>query len=513
MSRRSKSKRTRWLLLLLAIVIIGGAGAYYYYDTQTADAQASDEPALQTSTVRQGEIVVSATGAGTVIPVAVVNLSFRTGGLLSELAVQVGDTVQAEDVLAVLDDSDAQASVLQAEIALRQAELQLQQLLAGADSASHASARSTLISAQAELTQLMASAGEQDLAAAQQSLRSAKQALNALLAGPDAAEVAGAKAELDLAALTLQNAQNDYDDIAYRSDVGRSPQAAALQEATIAYEKAKANFDADNAGADADQISSARAQVASTQSALDTLQNGPDAEDIAAAEAKVEQAQAALDELLAGASDIELELAQLTVEQAQNGLLSAQKNLDDTVLTAPIAGVITAVDTQVGENIGTAVIISLADLDQPLLEIFLDESDLDKAGVGFEVEVVFDAFPDDTFIGNIEQVDPSLVTESGTSVVRALVRLDENSFAKPQTLPIGLNATVEVIGGRATNALLVPVEALREITPGQFSVFVIEDGEPKLRMVEVGLMDFTFAEILSGLERGDVVTTGIVATQ
>ena len=76
-----------------------------------------------------------------------------------------------------------------------------------------------------------------------------------------------------------------------------------------------------------------------------------------------------------------------------------------------------------------------------------------------------------------------------------------------------LNATVEVIGGRATNALLVPVEALRELSADQYAVFRMEDGEPKLRMVEVGLMDFTFAEITDGLSAGDVVTTGIVDTE
>ncbi len=67
--------------------------------------------------------------------------------------------------------------------------------------------------------------------------------------------------------------------------------------------------------------------------------------------------------------------------------------------------------------------------------------------------------------------------------------------------------------GRATNALLVPVEAVRELSPDSYAVFVMENGEPKMKFVEVGLMDFTFAEILSGLEVGDVVTTGLVETQ
>jgi len=505
--------RNKWFLLILAIVIIGGVGGYYYFSTQTADAQTSEAPPIQTSTVRQGELVVSATGAGTIIPASDVNLSFRSGGILDELNVKVGDRVEAGDVLARLDDTEVRAALAQNEIALRQAELQLQQLLSDPATASMASARSTLVSAQADLAQLMAPSGEQDLAAAQQSLRSAQQALNALLVGPSTGELAGAKADLELATIALQKAQSEYDKVSWRSDIGELAQSQALQEATIAYEKAKANYDLSAAGADADQISSARAQVASAQSTLDTLQSGPDAEDIAAAEAKVEQAQAAMDELLAGATDIDVELAQLTVEQAQNNLMAAQADLENTELLAPIAGVITAVEAQAGENVGTAAILSLADLDQPLLEIFLDETDLDKVGEGYEVEVVFDAFPDDTFMGTVEQVDPSLTSESGTSVVKALVRLDESSFAKPLVLPIGLNATVEVIGGRATNAMLVPVEALREITPGQYALFVMVDGEPQLRMVEVGIMDFSFAEIISGIERGDVVSTGIVETQ
>ena len=80
-------------------------------------------------------------------------------------------------------------------------------------------------------------------------------------------------------------------------------------------------------------------------------------------------------------------------------------------------------------------------------------------------------------------------------------------------MPIGLNAAVDVIGGRAEDVPLVPVEALRELDPGEYAVFVVEDGEPVFRLVEVGLMDFTFAEIKSGLEPGEIVSTGIVETE
>jgi multidrug efflux pump subunit AcrA (membrane-fusion protein) len=77
---------------------------------------------------------------------------------------------------------------------------------------------------------------------------------------------------------------------------------------------------------------------------------------------------------------------------------------------------------------------------------------------------------------------------------------------------MGLNATVEVIAGRADNVLLVPVEALRELSPGQYAVFVVVDGKPQMREVEVGLMDYSYAEIVSGLQQGEQVSTGTVAT-
>ena len=63
------------------------------------------------------------------------------------------------------------------------------------------------------------------------------------------------------------------------------------------------------------------------------------------------------------------------------------------------------------------------------------------------------------------------------------------------------------------NVVLVPIEALREIDANEYVVFVLENGEPRVRPVSVGLVDFTSAEILSGIEVGETVTTGLVETQ
>ncbi len=80
-------------------------------------------------------------------------------------------------------------------------------------------------------------------------------------------------------------------------------------------------------------------------------------------------------------------------------------------------------------------------------------------------------------------------------------------------LPAGAAASVDVIGGRAENAVLVPVEALHEIGDGQYTIFVMQNGKLRLREVQVGLQDLTKAEIISGLNAGDIVTTGVVETK
>ena len=68
---------------------------------------------------------------------------------------------------------------------------------------------------------------------------------------------------------------------------------------------------------------------------------------------------------------------------------------------------------------------------------------------------------------------------------------------------------VEVVAAESRDALLVPVQALRELSSGQYAVFVVdESGEIEMRPVEIGLSDFANVEILSGLELGEVVSLG-----
>ncbi len=508
-----KRRQPRWLFIVLPLAAVAlAAGGWYYLNNRRTAATTQTTPALQTARVRTGDITITANGSGNLLPTSDVTLAFRAGGVVAEVAATVGDRVEAGQVLVRLDDADSRAQVAQAEANLRLAELKLADLTDGADPAAVAAAQASLAAAQSDLTRLTTPATAAELLAAGENLRSAQQALALLLAGPDPDKLAAAQAALTLAEINVRSAQAAYDRIAGRPDAGATAQAAALWQATTAYDKAKAEYDAVAAGASADVIAAARAKVAVAQAQLDAAQAGPEADAVKAGEAKLAQAQAQLDALLAGADANAVESAQVSVTLARLSLDNAQRGLNNTALRAPVAGTILAVNADVGETVGAAPVVTLADLSTPQLRFWVEETDLISVAPGNALKLVFEALPDLEFTGAIERVDPALVTVDGAPAVQAWASVD--LAAHPVKLLSGMTAEVEIIAGEAKGALLAPVQALRELAPGSYAVFVVkDDGQLELRPVTVGLRDFANAEILSGLAKGDVVSTGTVETE
>jgi multidrug resistance efflux pump len=495
-----------------------------YRNTQTTAAAA--EPVAQTATVRRGAITVSAPGAGSIIAANELVLSFDQSGTLDELLVGVGDTVQAGDVLARLDGTNAHDAVTQAEIQVAQARLNTNEsaVAQGVAQAELALRRAelTVTDAQATLASLANwSADPADVAIAQADVDAAELSLSAAR-GSDSTRYNGVvQAEIDLnrALESADVAQENYDsafdparDWERNIDNARSNAEAALQRAQENLTLAQLSYNAAVAGVTTTSTANAELGLLRAQQALDTLLTPPTEQDIADALVAVDLATLDVTNATYNLEAAQTNTAaQLSLQQALLTLEQAERALVATTLIAPADGTILTISGGVGEQISGAF-ITLANLDQPLLETYLDEADLNNVGLGYEVDVVLDALPDNSYTGTVVEIDPQLVTVSGVQAIRALVQLDASAFAGPLRLPIGLNASVEVIGGRSQNTLLVPVEALREISPGEYAVFVMENGEPQLRFVEVGLLDFTFAEIVSGVAEGDIVSTGLIAT-
>jgi HlyD family secretion protein len=526
MQERNKKNMFRtkaFLIIVVALVLVIGGG-YYYYSNVYAQPEESVEETVQTTRVRRGDLVISASGSGTLVPADDVSLGFASSGVLAEVLVEVGDPVGEGDVLARQDNLDARQALVAAELQVAQAKDTLDREL-DADTAERelALAEANLAQAQLNLDELLNwTPDEQAVEQAQASLEAAQASYDAAVKQSAYDQTTSVRVSLEQAQTALADAQEAYDtawdpardwelyDPRRGTALERERESAEsnLEKAYQNLEIAQANYNLAWAGINGSDELNAWTKVLNAQTALEDAQTGPGEDEIQAAQIQVLQYEIALAQVLADqASDPEL--AGLSLEQAQLNLEATQRALEMLALVAPIDGIVTVLDAQVGQIVGTSAIVTLSNLEQATVELYLDETDLDKIAVGNEVEVIFDALPDETFTGHVVRVEPELVTMEGVPTVKAVAALEGVSL---QDLPAGLNASVDVIGGKAENALLVPVEALRELSPGEYAVFVMVDGELESRLVEVGLMDYANAEIISGLELGDTVSTGIVET-
>jgi len=213
------------------------------------------------------------------------------------------------------------------------------------------------------------------------------------------------QADLRQAEVARQLAQRAYDKVAWRNDVGATQQSAALQDATISYEKALAQYNLSAVGPSADQISAAQAKIDQATNTLYTLQQGPDALDVTAARAKVTEAQAQLDALSAGADPNELEVAQLNLSQLQTTMQTRMDDLSGVVIHSPVNGVVTAVDIAVGEQASTNPVITITERDSTQIRFWLDELDAGIVQIGNPVEILFEAFPDYSFTGEVARIE------------------------------------------------------------------------------------------------------------
>jgi HlyD family secretion protein len=442
------------LIFLIIMLILGAAGALYYFKYYLP-SQVEPTPAFNSSKVRIGDIVITTSGVGNLIPTETVTIGFQINGILQSLNIDIGDAVDKGDILATLDDADARLKMIQAEANL------------------HALFSPSALN-QAEL-----------------SLINAK--INYNNAQDDLVDLIGLDAfNLEVA---LADAQSTLDEL--RADAGSSEEEIKLaEEALVLAEEnliaAQPAYESEDAVRLARvKLQSAEFAVSEAETYLSVLQNGLDRVDF---------------ELSASSGS-----ALIKLQQAKWEYDKALADLEKTIIKAPISGTVTEVNASVGQAVTNSTSITISTLDDMRLKFYIEERDISLLQIGKPVEVIFDAYQNIPVTGSITTIEPSLTTFEGSSVAVVWAVL-----SNPIDFPLlpGMSADVEVIAAETRDALLIPIQALREISPGSYSVFVVQPDE-SLRMVvvTVGLQDFANAEILSGLKQGDVISTGAVETK
>lgn len=474
--RRKRRKKAQTIRIVGIGLVVAAAGLTYYFLTREPAAEAiSAEPQLQTATVRQGDLTLRATGAGTLVAGSEVTVDFELDGTLAEVEVAKGDPVEVGDLIARLDDTEAQQELEDAKFAL--AEL-LSPLSITEVKVNIAALEEEASVARNELAYLISPA----VLYYEERLAEAEKALEEGTAAGDEEAIAAAEYSIERANANLTYFWQVYEEEYVPDTFTVEEQDPDEPRKTIEVIYRPSSYDMNNAR---NAYYYVVEQLKAANAYLEALETGFIPEDAMGSEIAA-------------------------LRTAMEAVETAEESLDKLSLYATIPGVITALNGQVGEAPGSDF-VTILDLHHPYLELYVDASDWEMVQQGYPVEVVFDSYPDLTLTGEVSYVDPFITSDLGASLIYGQVTLDEESLAQITALPIGSEATVDIIEGNAENAILVPIEALHE-AGGQYSVFVVENGETEVRFVEIGLMDTYYAEVLSGLEVGEVVTTGIVET-
>jgi HlyD family secretion protein len=436
------------LITLIVLVAVGTAAVWSYQNF----FQQADEPQQERdeAVIERGTLLSTVNATGTVLPEKQTTLSFKAPGRVDKVLVEEGQFVTENEVLAQLETRDLEYAIGQARLALA--------------------------TAQAQLLRLQRPPSEEDIAAAEAALSSAQASYRRLLAGPSDEEIRVARTNLDQAEAALEQAQAAYDQVADRPNITMLPQALQLQQATIAYESAQANFE------------------------LATRE--PSEAEIAGARSAIVQAEASLARLQAGAQEEDILLSQLQVEQAQLSLEQAEHQLESSILTAPHAGTITTVGVKEGELSGGQPAFVLTDLSQYHIEGTVDEIDIGRVATGQPVTITLDALPGEAISGRIEEIASTAQMDTGVVSYRISIHLDPS--AAP--LRVGMTANVDIVTEERDNILLVPNRFVRiERTTGQTYVEKLVGGAVQSVEIQTGQRDEFYSEVMAGLQEGDTV--------
>jgi HlyD family secretion protein len=405
---------------IILVLIILAVGSYFGYTQVYAPAAA---PTPTPEAVDEFETVIWASGE--VVPHKWANLSFPIGGQVIELPVSEGTQVKAGSVLARLDTAQLEDAVAVAEAALSRAQAELDRVKAGPRPAEITQAEEAVRSAQAV----------RDSAQAQ--VDQAQAELKRLLAGAQPEDVEAAAASLMKAEAALRQAQAEYDKIAWADDIGQTPQALALQSATLDYDVSKANYEAVLRGARPADIQAAQAAIAAAQAG------------VAQADAGVGSAQAALNLLKDGATQEEIVAAQAAVKQAEANLASARTALKQAVLVAPFDGTVSKVHVRLGEQVnpvqpGGEPVMVLGDLSNMQVETTdLRETDVGRIAIGQEVDITFDALSDTLLKGHVVHISPKASSEQGGVNYTTIVDFDQSDPRLRWGMTAYVNITVD----------------------------------------------------------------------
>ena len=441
-------------IVITMIVLLAGVALVFVGSRFVGGNQANAAEGIQTVVVERGTLRASVDATGSVAPETRLELSFKSTGRVAEIMVEEGDQVEAGEALSRLGTADLEQALIQAQASLAISEAQLAQTEDGPGAEELASARAALESVLADYEEVEA--------------------------GPSQEDITVAKADMEKARIALEKAQADYDKISWQTGLGATVEASTLQQASVDYERARAQYELTVDRPTDSELKQAEAQIAQARATLAALEEQPTPEELAIARAQV--------------------------TQARSTLTQAQLDLEEATLVAPFAGTVADVNIEVGQivNSGTPVMV-LTDPTSYYVDLYIDETEIGKVRVGQPVVITPDAFPNEEIEGEVTAIK-SIGTVSG-GIVTYEVRVE----IAPAEVPIrpDMTASATVVVEEKENVVLIPNRAIRREGDVEY-VEVLVGTEVRRVAIATGASNEAVTEVTAGLEEGDAVVTNVV---
>lgn len=490
-------RRLRWRALRFGVgiplMVIFVLGFSIVWGVITADARTQD-PAetidvLDEAVVQQGDLQVTISSTGQIQPNRQVALAFAASGLVTNVYVEEGQTVEAGDLIASLDTADLDRLIDQATIAL-----DLQQAVYDA---------------------LTRPPSEFDIAVAQAALDAARASYNAAAStGPSVYQEEIARLQTEIARNRLWQAQLSRDSITVPEPLSGIDVSTGNDTVDGVIDDINATISAQSSA----QIAAAQAQLRQAESSLEqldygvaiadanyesTVSRGADIGSVSSALAGITQAEIALENLLNGPDELQLEMANIDLETSQYAIELAEYNRSQSELHAPFAGVIVQNNFVVGQTPPQGIGAILIDDSVFYVELPVDEVDIVNVQVGQRVTLRVDALPDQDLGGEVVRVAYTPTRLGQLVVYNVRVRVDETAAL----IRAGMSVTGDIIVQDKSDVVYVPNRFVRidRITLDAFVTVQNTDGTYQERLVLLGARNDTDSEILAGLQAGEQI--------
>ena len=194
-------------------------------------------------------------------------------------------------------------------------------------------------------------------------------------------------------------------------------------------------------------------------------------------------------------------VAEARLREAETEVRLAERRMADTVVRAPMAGVVYSLPVRLGTylNAGDPV-ANIGVLDRLRVRIYIDEPELGRVAVGLPVNITWDASPGKSWQGTVEHL-PTQIQPLGTRQVGEVLCTIENPMRE---LVPGTNVNAEIRASVVAGALTIPKEALRRDANGT-GVFALTSGAVHWRPVKAGSTSISRVQVLEGVTEGDSV--------